>query len=74
MEFKEIKVYYFNDLDKPVRVRLVHANPEAPNQILALGANQGDWFSVWGHKNSLPFVKNWGSIVLVSYMEDKNAQ
>lgn len=72
MEFEEIKVYYFNDLKDKVRIRMLHAN--AQDEWAILGPAQGKLFTIQGRKNSLPFIKNWGNIVLISFMENKNVE
>lgn len=70
MEYKEIKVYYFNDLNHEVTIRIVHGDPLIDNEFSVLGPNSGKMFLVVAKKDSLPLIKNWGNVVMISAMEE----
>ena len=76
-ELNYIFIYYMNDCKHSVTVQVNHSfmfdpnNPaKQPNiEYFSLGPAEARVFKVEVPENSIPYVKNWGNRVLLSFLE-----
>ena len=73
-----MKIYFFNDQKESIVVQVNHQNrPSSTNphgdlsiNYYQLDAQVGRAFDVDAPEDSIPYVKNWGKYVLLSYIRE----
>lgn len=65
-----MKIYYLNDENSPVTIRLIGPAPDCTNTYVQLQPQEGRTFEIEAPPGSIPFVKRWDNrTILLSYMQ-----
>lgn len=76
-----MRIYYFNDEQKPVVVRVLDGKYDATNATgdtyTTLQSCEGAFFDISLPEGTVPYIKKWPNMVMISYLtpsalEDQN--